>query len=278
MKRLSTTLALAIVATLMLFSCMGKTGQSADNSDTLFTAQLRIDSICCDTLYVYGSESDAPTCRVSIRFPFASGDFAAAFNDSVAGFLPNIEAKRPLTLDYITEKVRHGASDFVASFVNDMANIADDNPDYMRGAGYSLDVKYSLTRPNDSVLVCCMKQSAYTGGAHGLYSEDFYNIDLSDGHIISLSDICDKSQTSALIDAIVKQLEVVYKCTSLKQLQDKHNIFMLSDEPVMAANFYYAADGITFVYNEYEIAPYSEGIIKVTVPYATMKQFAPVAH
>ena len=32
-------------------------------------------------------------------------------------------------------------------------------------------------------------------------------------------------------------------------------------------NFYITEDGVTFIYNHYEIAPYAMGIIKITIPW-----------
>lgn len=270
MKRIFYLIAIVAIAVSSLCGCIDKIEKSQEAVDTL-----RIDSICYDTLFSYGKGKDAPVCEISIHFPFASGANADELNDSLLNFIEGAKHGEALTRDYFTRMLAHGADEFLQLFRSDIDDAAEDSPDYMRGAGYYLNVRYSVADAPDSILVCKIEESSYTGGAHGSYMESYLNVDRATGHVISLSDICAPGQEPQLIDAIVKQFLTDYKCDSLKQLQEEHMIFLLCDEPVVASQFYFSETGVTFVYNEYEIAPYSEGVITTTVPYATMKAFAP---
>jgi len=258
-----------------LFSCGMKTPRSGDGSDSATTTPLTIDSVYCDTTFVYGNETDAPTCEIHIHLPFASGSNAAEFNDSVALYASSTRQIRPLTRDSLQAAINRGAKEFIDSFVTDMEDAADYNPDYMRGAGYYLNVNYSISNAIDSVLVCGINETTYTGGAHGSYYISYINVDRRDGHVITLDELCDEAHEKALTDSIVKQVMADNNCATLEQLKEETGIFMLSDEPVVADNFYFSEKGITFTYNQYEIAPYAVGVIEVTLPYATMKAFAP---
>lgn len=270
MKNILLGIATVAIVVSSFSSCLNKTAENPSADDTL-----RIDSVCYDTLLTYGKGNDAPICEIDIHFPYAAGKNAAEFNDSVANFLENASKEGTLDRTYFERMVRQGANEFFSLFRSDIDDAADDNPEYMRGAGYYLSVKYSTWNAPDSILVCEINESTYTGGAHGSYMESYLNVDKATGHVVSLSDICDPAHEKELTDAIVKQLMMDNNCTTLKQLQDEYSIFMLCDEPVVASQFYYDKEGITFVYNEYEIAPYAAGVIKATVPYATMKAFAP---
>lgn len=53
----------------------------------------------------------------------------------------------------------------------------------------------------------------------------------------------------------------LFSCT-VETLPEK-----LLNMPVLTENFYLSSKGITFVYNEYEIASKGAGAIKVLVPY-----------
>lgn len=278
MKKLKLLSAAVMATALSLTSCHKTTPSATDDGDTIAATTLTIDSVCCDTLFAYGSGDGAPTCEISICLPFASGANAAELNDSVATFLPDTKAGKPLTRETLMSAIDFGMAEFANSFVSDMTDAADDIPDYMHGAGYNLDVSFSVSHAPDSVLVCQINESSYTGGAHGSYTVSYLNVDERDGHVIKLEELCDEAHKAALTDSIVKQLMADRHCNSLKQLQEEHGIFMLCDEPMVASNFLYAADGITFVYNQYEIAPYAAGIIEVTLPYSTMKAFAPARH
>jgi len=272
MKRFLFAIAAITVAATSLTSCFDKNGEAQAEEESF-----RIDSVCCDTTFAYGKGKDAPTCEVSIHFPFAVGTNAAEFNDSVVNYL--IDAKRESVLDsaYFSRMVAKGADGFIQLFREDIDDASDSNPEYMRGAGYYLSVKHSVWDAPDSILVCEIDESTFTGGAHGSYSESYINVDKATGHVVSLSDICDPAHEKELIDAIVKQIMADNGCTTLEQLQEDHAIFLLCDEPMVASQFYYGPDGITFVYNEYEIAPYAAGVIKATLPYAVMSKFAPSA-
>ena len=96
----------------------------------------------------------------------------------------------------------------------------------------------------------------YGGGAHG-YSYDLYKtVDLKNQSIIQLSDIVDEAK-------------IKWQPILLKHV-DKE---MLFDENITAnRNFYFDNQFITFIYNQYEIAPYASGIIEIKIPFSEIKQ------
>ena len=47
--------------------------------------------------------------------------------------------------------------------------------------------------------------------------------------------------------------------------------FFTIEDIVPNDNFWLSAEGINYSYNQYEIAPYSMGVIDVTVPYSELK-------
>lgn len=248
-------------------SCDMKKSSSTDGGNSADEQNIRIDSVMADTLFTYGTGKDAPTCNVLIHFPFAEGAMAAELNDSLASKLEEYAKMRPSTREEFQAAVNKGALYFLNLFKNDMADITEDQPDFMRGAGYFINVSYDAHTVMDSVLVCQIYEDTYTGGAHGNHAINYYNVNKSNGHVITLSDICPADRLPQLTDSIVASLVKQYNCKSLEQLQTEHAIFMLCDKPVVAQNFYFDANGITFVYNEYEIAPYACGIIETTLSY-----------
>ena len=58
-------------------------------------------------------------------------------------------------------------------------------------------------------------------------------------------------------------------CKDINELHDKGYLFSMEMYP--SSNFILGKDGITFIYNPYEIAPYALGRIELTISNATLE-------
>lgn len=89
---------------------------------------------------------------------------------------------------------------------------------------------------------------------HGGTSITVGTIDRKTGQVLKAADLIPERRMaevrSALVDAVAKKLG------------GKENLL---DEPEVVDNCYFADGAIHFVYNEYEVAPYAEGPVEVTV-------------
>lgn len=100
----------------------------------------------------------------------------------------------------------------------------------------------------------------YRGGAHGISSRYACNFDLRSGKQISEEDFFRKGYDGKLTSLLTSHLK-----ESLQSPEDMDMLFVEEIEP--NGNFYLSDKGITYIYNHYEIAPYSMGIIEVTIPW-----------
>ncbi|MDQ0194384.1 DUF3298 and DUF4163 domain-containing protein [Paenibacillus wynnii] len=116
--------------------------------------------------------------------------------------------------------------------------------------------------------------SYYSGGAHDQYWTDTYNFDTTTGKRIFLKDILN-SQTK--IDRAKGYISYVlfYKLIKGTASIFENNIY---DFPLdtLKAPFYLRDSGITIRFNPYEVGPFSEGIIDVTIPYSIINGQTPV--
>ena len=104
---------------------------------------------------------------------------------------------------------------------------------------------------------------AYTGGAHGMLQNTIFNVDKKSGEILTLEDLVpngSEKRLSEIITAHVTRSLGLDESTSLR----KAGFFNKTLPP--ASNFAVTPYGLLFVYNPYEIAPYSMGIITVFIP------------
>ncbi len=106
-------------------------------------------------------------------------------------------------------------------------------------------------------------QESYTGGAHGAYSTNYTVFDLKKKKILKASDVFD----------IMKLTEIAYdyflteRGLTKKQVDiDKEGYWFKDNKFHLNDNFTFDSEYVTFLYNPYEIASYSEGQILVEIP------------
>ena len=109
----------------------------------------------------------------------------------------------------------------------------------------------------------------YTGGAHGSHAYNNHVINLKTGNAITEEDIFienfQDSLAQILIDHIAKQNKV-------ENPKDLENIGFFSVEEIFPnGNFLVDGDGITYTFNEYEIAAYVVRETNVFLPYAEIQ-------
>ena len=107
----------------------------------------------------------------------------------------------------------------------------------------------------------------YMGGAHGMYGTLFYNYDAKKGKLLTVDDVF--TDTVALVDNITKYFINAYQLDDSVSLAEQ-GFFVEGEKLPMTSNFALLPEGVVFVYNVYEIAPYAFGMAEITVPYAAI--------
>ena len=95
----------------------------------------------------------------------------------------------------------------------------------------------------------------YSGGAHGMYSTHFVNVDLDKKAIIRLDDVFTKAQQSK-VKALLWE---IYQNEYRGDNGERQEPFTVKADFYLSDNFYFSKDGIVFVYPPYAIGPYAEG-------------------
>lgn len=121
-------------------------------------------------------------------------------------------------------------------------------------------IAYSM----DNIFSYIADKYTYRGGAHGMSSRYACNFDLRTGKQISEEDFFRKGYDGELTALLTSHLK-----ESLASTEDMDMLFVQEIEP--NGNFYLSDKGVTYIYNQYEIAPYSMGIIEVTLPWEEIR-------
>ena len=105
----------------------------------------------------------------------------------------------------------------------------------------------------------------YSGGAHGMHSQRFLNVDMAKKQLLNFNDVFKADAQGALKSALWE----VY--TQFGAVRDEDTFTSKGDFQV-SDNIYFAYDGVHFVYDVYAIASYAEGEQELVLSW---KQLAP---
>lgn len=156
--------------------------------------------------------------------------------------------------DYSKANIEAALNENMTKYFNEnKENVKDYMPDFKQTWDRFSEMKI-FSNENDFLTI---KYTGYgfSGGAHGYAYENYKIADLKNQKKIQLEDIVEVSKVD-WNDVLLKQAD-----------SDKFMIF----EPGKLSynqNFYFDSHGITFVYGQYEIAPYAAGIIPIHIPYS----------
>ncbi len=109
---------------------------------------------------------------------------------------------------------------------------------------------------------------AYSGGSHGITNTSYDVINLRDGSLLKYETVFKDNIDDTLSLLLTKRLKKDYRLNDTVSLK-KAGFFYDTVKP--NRNIFVNGNGIGFVYNNYEIAPSSQGIITVFLPFAQIK-------
>ena len=123
--------------------------------------------------------------------------------------------------------------------------------------------------PNHLLWSYAMDVYEYNGGAHGNRYLLIQNYDLQTGDAVSEQDLFIDDYyeplKALLLEALIVQTDEAETKKDLRRLG-----YSVADV-VPNENFYVTPEGITYVYNPYEIAPYAMGCIQISLPWDSIR-------
>lgn len=171
------------------------------------------------------------------------------------------------------ENVR--TSEMAARYINNQATIyRNTNLRMLRELGLSenevasLNWEESITGnfmpQSHNIISYKIEKYTYTGGAHGMPVEKYLNFRAGSYEEIDEDDIFKDNSEDVLTAALTAKAQA-----HLTNSDGVSTLYVNQVEP--CDNFFVSNEGITFVYNPYEIAPYSEGKIELTLSWDELK-------
>ncbi len=184
-------------------------------------------------------------------------------------FSPNFYADRTINdaiktqssvfKDYVTYDI------FALAIENYNQSIANDYPFH----AYDAIKKYNVTYNQNCTLSFYSDEYLYTGGAHGTTTRRSSTFSLTNGKTLPLGHyFCGGNYIRQILDEIIMQAQTKEK--------EQPGMFFENYEKLIVkyfniCSFYLTEEGIVIYYQQYDIAPYSSGIIEFLIPYSENK-------
>ena len=213
--------------------------------------------------YTQGKEH--PSCSFDLYVLKAHGTdtlFADAFNVDISYFL---FGKR-------TTDVRGAMIQYIDSVINVFKEDNKEQIEFAKAEGFEArDIDYEFIINTEvhygnhrDIIGHFINMYQYTGGAHGGTFITCRNYRLEDGSVVTLDNYFKPGYEKVLNPILERKLLEYAECSSRDEL-DEHGYF--SNEPMFVPeNFEIRQDTIDFIFNQYDIAPYSTGITVLSVP------------
>lgn len=212
---------------------------------------------------------DSPGCAsVSVTYPLMKNYPDKNIQDTINEFIlsnilfPKIDPDTTLKNGRF-ESAEHLIRDFIKKYKEDSELVED-----LHQYGYNWQGDYDLVvNLNEGyILGLSSYEYNYLGGAHGTFMIIHHNFDMQNGKRIQLKDIFKEGYEKKLNETAEKSFRLQYEVPRRQNLESagywfENNKFRLND------NFALSRAGITFQYNQYEIAPYSFGAPEIFIPW-----------
>ncbi len=139
-----------------------------------------------------------------------------------------------------------------------------------KGASFSWQKTVNMSVIYNSNYLLCLKyvKYAYSGGAHGMTNIAYDIINLNGGSTLTYKSIFSESSKDSLTAILTKKLRKDYSIPDNVTLKSA-GFFVDNIEP--NHNIYINGNGIGFLYNSYEIAPYSNGQTNIFLKFDEIK-------
>ena len=249
-----------LIACLLLVGC---------KRNALQTTSLSSEQVC----YLTDAQEDSLTVSIHIEYPTAIGKTDA---------LNNIQRDLKHRLfgeAYIDMEPQQALDAYVAMLkteykINNLPLKEDwekDNRDYEYAPICCEEqvLTGSVMGEVKGILSYCVERYVYTGGAHGSNFRQFVNYNLQTGEQIDEEQLFAENYQEPLTQLLLQYM--VEQNDEIALIQDLQEAGYNVDDIHPNDNFYLAEEGITYVFNPYDIAPYALGETEILIPWSALQ-------
>lgn len=137
------------------------------------------------------------------------------------------------------------------------------------GMLWEMDLKTSINEEFETFATLGLGLYMFSGGAHGNTYYGHINIDKSNGKTLELKDfISDTTEFNRIAEICFRKQNEISETEILSDL----GFWFPTNQFSCNNNFYISNEGFNFIFNTYEVAPYSHGTFEFSVPFTLSKE------
>ena len=148
----------------------------------------------------------------------------------------------------------------ITSFNDEFENFKSDFPESLQVWNAQIDGEILFQSPE--IISISITSYVNTGGAHGILNISFLNFDSTTGKQIMNKELFTNIET-------FKEIAEIHFNEAIKEKDMRFE----ADKFKLPENISYTEDGLVLLYNTYEIAPYSTGIIEFSIPFDEIESY-----
>lgn len=260
---MKTTLFISGIAALLITSC----STSVENEKIDFATITAEKTFKLDAPSSTSPKSDI---KLDVLYVKGEGQKAKLMNDTISQWLFNIKGVtiHQAVDSFVNMRGKNYIADFTDLYKQDKANNATPGGWYQ--AHY--DLKTHTEQNADTIINYIAEQDTYDGGAHGLFIKSVMNFSTKSGKLVTLDNVLLPGYKTRLNEILLEKLLKQTHSKDTDELRSKGYLYSMDMCP---SQFYLInSKGITFIYNQYEIAPYAVGITELKLTWDELKDVA----
>ena len=238
------------------------------------TAKLPLDRVIeiHEKLLLDKTIEEAPSVTIDISIPVVKSlnkDISKKLDKTLASMIFEDEEN---SLDKAAQDFCRNRKEEFVLYINELIN--DDGDNISDFSGFFYNFYYYITANAESgwngYINYTVTQEVYEGGAHPNSYKSTIIFNPIDGNTVTLDDILKPGYKEALTALLTTKLLEEYNAKTIKEAQEI-GLFINETGVPIPSNYTFDNNGIVFIYNTYEIAPYVFGAIHLTLTYDELK-------
>ncbi len=201
-----------------------------------------------------------PCSNVSLSYPVAAGDTAISEKINTLIERHIIEALFMGDEESSSSKsIEDAATNFILSYRDHQADI----PSEIDTGTYVAEISMEVMSRKEQLISFKSEHYQFTGGAHGNNDVVFVNIDPASGTMVDVSEIT--RDFEGLQKLVEEKFRLKFKIPENESV-NYPGFWFEDDQFYLSNNIGFTENDMIILYNPYEIAPYAEGPIQLSIP------------
>lgn len=261
----------AILGMFLLLCSVASCKQAETTSSSISFDTLSVDTIC--PLF---KNYDKPACHIKVHLEYPDETTTTALQTAFRRFVASLPKESGFDSDS-NESFEAMSRNYVRNYILEylsqgpaaIDNYGEDLDAAATWMSYEETVNGQVTYCDHEIVSYEMHVYSYSGGAHGSNECYLGVFDLKSQRELQLYDCFPLSSLSQLNLLIQETLISENECSSIEELEQK-GLFFSPAEIEASENFSANDEGMTWVYDPYEIGPFSTGVVTISLPWSSL--------